>query len=183
VDQANSCATAHNGQCDEPNACAAGTDTADCQGQPVDVANSCPYANNGSCDVPSGLCGNGTDTADCGTTGSQGSGTGAGPGCAALWNGTWNSSYGDMTISAGGSSASGSYTTRDSEPAAGSISGTLSADGCTMTGEWHQSATQNHDAKSGTFSFSIDSDGKHWGGSWSYASGGNGGGWSAERIQ
>ena len=68
---ANSCSWAFDGECDEPGIgtglCAAGTDTADCQGGEL-RANSCSWAFDGECDEPgigTGLCAAGTDTADC----------------------------------------------------------------------------------------------------------------------
>jgi hypothetical protein len=73
---ANSCAYADDGQCDEPNLCAPGTDTNDCQmmmtGRPPDRpgANSCPYADDGLCDEPY-RCARGTDTNDCRITGGR----------------------------------------------------------------------------------------------------------------
>ena len=58
---ANSCRFANDGECDEPDMCAPGTDTNDCRSS---VANSCEYANDGECDEPD-LCDPGTDTNDC----------------------------------------------------------------------------------------------------------------------
>lgn len=55
--RANSCKHANDGECDEPNICARGTDTNDC-------ANACKYANDGECDEPN-ICPRGTDTNDC----------------------------------------------------------------------------------------------------------------------
>ena len=55
--RANSCKHANDGECDEPNICARGTDTNDC-------ANACKYANDGECDEPN-ICPRGTDANDC----------------------------------------------------------------------------------------------------------------------
>ena len=55
--RANSCKHANDGECDEPNICARGTDTNDC-------ANACQYANDGECDEPN-ICPRGTDANDC----------------------------------------------------------------------------------------------------------------------
>ncbi|MCI4644874.1 MAG: hypothetical protein MRY64_08845, partial [Hyphomonadaceae bacterium] len=67
ADTANSCRWANDGECDEPDLCARGTDTNDCtRATPVsgDGANSCRFANDGECDEPD-MCAAGTDTADC----------------------------------------------------------------------------------------------------------------------
>ena len=63
---ANSCRYARDGECDEPDLCDRGTDTADCSGvrPDRDFANSCEYAYDGECDEPE-YCDRGTDTADC----------------------------------------------------------------------------------------------------------------------
>ncbi|WP_343716339.1 hypothetical protein [Inquilinus sp.] len=80
-----SCPFAHDGECDEPGigsgACAAGTDTTDCQAKqgaaPATPAapakpgwgdDSCQFAHDGECDEPgrgTGLCSAGTDASDC----------------------------------------------------------------------------------------------------------------------
>ena len=63
----NSCTWANDGECDEPDLCAPGTDTNDCQRtSPVggNGTNSCRFANDGECDEPD-LCAPGTDTNDC----------------------------------------------------------------------------------------------------------------------
>jgi hypothetical protein len=90
----NSCQWAFDGECDDPNypnavtnACAPGTDTADCtgagpgpgpgQGPAAQGENSCQWAFDGECDDPNypnavtNACPPGTDTADC-TTGGGG---------------------------------------------------------------------------------------------------------------
>jgi len=59
--QPNSCSYAFDNECDEPDICPIGTDTADCS---IPLADSCIYANDGECDEP-GLCAFGTDTTDC----------------------------------------------------------------------------------------------------------------------
>ncbi len=59
----NSCEWANDGECDEPDACAPGTDTTDCQALP-EGPDSCPWANDGECDEPD-ICPSGTDTTDC----------------------------------------------------------------------------------------------------------------------
>ncbi|AKS41252.1 hypothetical protein [Wenzhouxiangella marina] len=64
----NSCRWAFDGECDEPNLCAAGTDTADCSAA---GPNSCRWAFDGECDEPN-LCASGTDTADCSGGGQAG---------------------------------------------------------------------------------------------------------------
>lgn len=62
--EADSCALADNGRCDEPDRCEPGTDTTDCNAAPHDT---CEYAGDGQCDEPE-FCEPGTDTADCGAT-------------------------------------------------------------------------------------------------------------------
>ena len=54
------CKYANDGECDEPDKCAVGTDGNDCIGGD----DSCKYANDGECDVPKG-CAPGTDATDC----------------------------------------------------------------------------------------------------------------------
>ena len=46
-DAAPVCQYTNDGQCDEPDGCAPGTDVADCRDE---VANSCEYARDGECD-------------------------------------------------------------------------------------------------------------------------------------
>ncbi|MDM7861128.1 tetratricopeptide repeat protein [Alteromonas sp. ASW11-36] len=58
-----SCQFALDGECDEPHACATGTDSTDC-GVTTSAADSCQYAFDGVCDEP-GLCQYGTDSTDC----------------------------------------------------------------------------------------------------------------------
>ena len=74
----NSCVFAHDGVCDEPSLCAAGTDCNDCGGQSPEPAheapaasndqpgdaNTCRHAYDGECDEPT-HCAPGTDSADC----------------------------------------------------------------------------------------------------------------------
>jgi len=67
ANQANSCQWAFDGECDEPNICSAGTDTADCDANPNNP-NSCQWAFDGECDEPN-LCPRGSDTADCSSGG------------------------------------------------------------------------------------------------------------------
>ena len=67
--RANSCKHANDGECDEPNICARGTDTNDC-------ANACKYANDGECDEPN-VCPQGTDTNDCGSANRNSGGSGS----------------------------------------------------------------------------------------------------------
>ena len=61
-----SCRWANDGECDEPDLCAPGTDTADCRdsGNLARRNSSCRWANDGECDEPD-LCAPGTDAADC----------------------------------------------------------------------------------------------------------------------
>ena len=67
-DGPNSCRYARDGECDEPNLCDLGTDTADCRGTSGSSrssgSNSCEFAYDGECDEPR-LCARGTDTFDC----------------------------------------------------------------------------------------------------------------------
>lgn len=58
-----SCRYAKDGDCDEPNLCARGTDTTDCARQPAGP-DSCQFAKDGTCDEPN-ICPRGTDTTDC----------------------------------------------------------------------------------------------------------------------
>ncbi len=65
LDTGNTCPSANDGVCDEPEGsalCPEGTDVVDCGG------GGCPYLNNGQCDEPegTGLCPEGTDPIDCG---------------------------------------------------------------------------------------------------------------------
>jgi hypothetical protein len=57
--EGDSCIFAKDGSCDEPDFCAAGTDTSDCA-----AANSCTLAYDGTCEEGE-ECAFGTDTADC----------------------------------------------------------------------------------------------------------------------
>lgn len=58
-----SCATAPDGNCDEPFVCAEGTDTTDCSGYQGSNPY-CPYTDDGECDEIT-YCPSGTDTNDC----------------------------------------------------------------------------------------------------------------------
>ena len=64
------CEYTHDGECDEPDLCARGTDSADC-GRSSGSGDSCRYANDGECDEPD-LCARGTDSADCGRSSGSG---------------------------------------------------------------------------------------------------------------
>jgi hypothetical protein len=57
-----SCEWANDGECDEPDVCASGTDTTDCAA--ASDGDSCIFANDGECDEPD-VCASGTDTTDC----------------------------------------------------------------------------------------------------------------------
>ena len=61
----NRCRYENDGECDVPQFCAEGTDTADCGSTGGQTTETCPYEGDGECDVPR-LCPVGTDEVDCG---------------------------------------------------------------------------------------------------------------------
>jgi hypothetical protein len=69
-DDQDACEWTNDGMCDEPDACAPGTDTADCE----EVEGTCEWQNDGECDEPD-LCAPGTDAADCGSSSSSSGGS------------------------------------------------------------------------------------------------------------
>ena len=78
------------------------------------------------------------------------------------WAGVWNSDFGLLTLDAGGS---GSYTGFSPGTVSGSVTGNLDK------GVWNQPGTP---PKSGTFVFTMSSDGLSFTGDWAYAGGGCG---------
>ena len=59
-----SCQWARDGECDDPEYCAPGTDVSDCSGVPLPESDTCQWANDGVCDDPA-YCAPGTDATDC----------------------------------------------------------------------------------------------------------------------
>ncbi len=88
------------------------------------------------------------------------------------WAGTWNTDFGKLTLSAGGS---GSYEGFSS----GSVSGTITKN--VFKGIWTQ---PGNPPQTGTFSFTMSSDGRSFSGVWAYESGGCGSacGWSGTCV-
>ena len=78
------------------------------------------------------------------------------------WAGIWNSDFGQLTLSAGGS---GAYTGFNPGTVSGSVTGNVDK------GTWNQPGTP---PKSGTFTFTMSPDGQSFTGEWAYASGGCG---------
>lgn len=107
-----------------------------------------------------------------GNSGSAGSGTGP------TFTGTWDTSFGKMTLTQSGTSVSGSY-----DYYGGKLQGTL--EGNILKCTWSQS----HDgvARKGKCSFELASDGNSFSGGWNYilsdGSDGNGGGWGGKRVE
>lgn len=89
------------------------------------------------------------------------------------WAGTWDSDFGKLTLSAGGS---GSY--EGFNP--GTVSGTIKGD--VLKGTWAQPGDP---PKNGTFKFTMSTDGRFFIGVWAYAGGGCGSacGWSGTCVE
>jgi hypothetical protein len=93
------------------------------------------------------------------------------------FTGTWDSSFGKMTLKQSGKSVTGSY-----DYYSGEIKGEIKDDG-NLYFTW----TQKNPDKRGTGFFKLSSDGKSFSGSWDYTlsdgkPANNGGGWSGRRI-
>jgi hypothetical protein len=94
------------------------------------------------------------------------------------FTGTWDSSFGKMTLTQSGKNVSGTY-----DYYSGEVKGEIRADG-NLYFTW----TQKNPDKKGTGFFTLSSDGKSFSGSWDYTlsdgkPANNGGGWSGRRIQ
>jgi hypothetical protein len=84
------------------------------------------------------------------------------PAAANTWAGVWNSDFGQLTL---GASGSGSYTGYNP----GTVSGTIT--GNVDKGTWNQ---PGNPTKTGTFEFTMGSDGHSFTGTWAYTGGGCG---------
>lgn len=94
------------------------------------------------------------------------------------FTGTWDTSFGKMTLTQSGKKVSGTY-----DYYSGTIDGEIREDG-NLYFKW----TQKNPDKQGTGFFKLSSDASAFSGSWDYtnasgASLGNGGGWSGKRIK
>lgn len=89
---------------------------------------------------------------------------------ASVWSGSWNTNFGVLVMTQSGNSVSGTYS-HDS----GSLKGTVS--GNTLSGSWVE------DDDKGTFTFTIDSNGKAFNGSWQETSPNpnQSGGWNGKK--
>ncbi len=88
------------------------------------------------------------------------------------WAGTWNTDFGKMTLGAGGSGTYAGFSP-------GSLSGTITKN--VLKGTWTQPGDP---PKTGTFTFTMSSDGRSFSGVWAYESGGCGTacGWSGTCV-
>ncbi len=92
------------------------------------------------------------------------------------WNGTWRTEYGEMVLSASGSSVSGTYPWDD-----GQISGTLDATGCILTGGWTEVPSRTAPNDAGGIVFTLDPKTGTWSGIWGYGNVLDRSGWTGSR--
>lgn len=79
------------------------------------------------------------------------------------WDGNWSSKWGMMNFQVKGRTVSGTFAHKN-----GSFSGTLSADGRTITGRWGQAPTYKPTRDAGAFIFRLSADGRSFSGDWWY---------------
>ena len=77
------------------------------------------------------------------------------------WSGTWETSYGTMTLTQSGNSVDGNYTHDE-----GHISGTVS--GSVLTGRWDEAPTRTGPSDAGPIQFTLAPDGQSFTGTWRY---------------
>ncbi|HOG45926.1 MAG TPA: hypothetical protein PLJ35_21260 [Anaerolineae bacterium] len=90
--------------------------------------------------------------------------------------GTWDSTYGLMTLTVSGNKVSGSYEYRE-----GKIEATLSADGRTMEGWWTELPSRQPPGDAGRMTFALLADGTI-DGQWWFGKDGDGGEWIGTRV-
>lgn len=78
------------------------------------------------------------------------------------WTGTWNTTYGTMTLVQAGHTVTGYYTTGNRGNSR--IRGTLS--GHVLTGTWDQAPSHKPPKDAGDIQFTIDNDGTRFTGRW-----------------
>jgi hypothetical protein len=83
-----------------------------------------------------------------------------------IWSGTWETTYGTMTLTQTGNQVSGNY-----EHSNGHITGTVS--GNVLTGTWSEAPTYAPPDNAGDVQLTISSDGKTFTGGWRYGSSGS----------
>jgi L-amino acid dehydrogenase len=98
---------------------------------------------------------------------------------ACTWTGTWDTDFGEMTLTESGGAVSGTYV-----PEEGRIVGTI--EGETLRGTWSEQPTYQPSLDAGTFAFTMDSTCQSFSGSWRYGCAPDvtdcrGGGWNGTR--
>jgi hypothetical protein len=96
----------------------------------------------------------------------------------ATFEGTWDTSFGTLTLSISGNMVTGNYTHDD-----GRITGTVSPDGRTLTGTWSEAPSYQPPNDAGDVIFTLSPDGKSFTGSWWYGTqSGGGSAWNGTRT-
>ncbi len=80
-----------------------------------------------------------------------------------LWNGTWSTGWGDMTLNGGGGGVEGNYPWDQ-----GHVSGTLDATGCIFTGYWDKVPSRGFPNDKGKVILTLSPDGSGFTGVWGY---------------
>ena len=88
--------------------------------------------------------------------------------------GTWNSSFGDLTLSQNGNTVSGTYTADN-----GKISGTLN--GHTFTGRWSEAPTYSGPNDAGPVKFEFSDNWSSFSGKWGYEGKSLSGNWAGSK--
>jgi hypothetical protein len=104
---------------------------------------------------------------------------------AAQWEGTFDSTFGELALTVDGDQVTGTY-----EYCSGTLEGTVSASA--LSGDWTENPdacppedTREEEATTGTFEFTLASDGQSFSGTWAFADGStdpNGDAWEGERL-